>query len=619
MTTSFKINYSAKYGEQLALVAKDVIHPMSWSEGDIWSVTLSDVGAEILKDYYYIVLRGDIIIRTEWSHHSRSGRVREAVDSWIDCPIPGCPFPRKHSAEIFDRPGFRGAGTSIPLFSLRSDSDFGVGEFSDLPEFADWIAATGQKIIQLLPVNDTSRKGEWGDSYPYKPISAFALHPIYIHLQSLGIKEDAAFKKLQKELNGEYFLNYPKVYKAKMQYLHRAFDERGAKDLASAAFKRFVKDNSYWLDDYATVLAKRNREKPDFYRWVQFHADKQFSAAVEYAHSKGVYLKGDLPIGMGADSVEATIHPEQYNLDSSTGAPPDFFTADGQNWGFPTYNWDAMAKDGFAWWKARLRKMSRYFDAFRIDHVLGFFRIWEIPLPEKSGLLGHFNPALPYSREDISNAGLPILGLFIEDPRRPDWFHPLIAPDTSGLQPWQKQRFDAIYTDFFFHRHNEFWKHNAMRKLPDLLSCTGMLACAEDLGMVPDCVPEVLDHEKILSLEMPRVEKGHGWPYLSVCATSSHDTCSIRCWDGPDKEPEECRKILEDNLRSISMLAIFPLQDWLSINWPLRYKDAAAEQVNHPEDPDNKWRWRMHLSTKELLASTEFSKQVSSLIRESWR
>ena len=303
---------------------------------------------------------------------------------------------------------------------------------------------------------------------------------------------------------------------------------------------------------------------------MQFHLDKQLSRAVKYAHEKGVFLKGDLPIGVGRDSVDAATYPNLFNLDSSAGAPPDFFSADGQNWGFPTYNWEEMAKDDYAWWRARLRVMAKYFDAYRIDHILGFFRIWEIPLPQKSGLLGHFNPAMPYSRQEIENLGLPILNLFIEDPRQPGWFHPLIAPDTTGLEPWQKDRFDALYIDFFYHRHNGFWAYNAMRKLPKLLSCTGMLACGEDLGMVPDCVPGVMDHEKILSLEMQRMEKGRPWPYLSVVATSSHDMTSIRLWNGDDKTPEECRNILKAHLDACSMLAIFPLQDWLSMDGGLR-------------------------------------------------
>jgi len=618
--TTFKINYATKWGESLELCSGDVYYPMSWNEGNIWSVTIKNCTAKMLADYSYVVRTEDIITRTEWEHHHRDKAEKIIEDAWIDCPIQGCPFPRKHSAEIFDKPGFRGAGTAIPVFALRSDDDFGVGEFNDLKGMVDWAVRTGQKIIQLLPVNDTSRKGAWGDSYPYNPISSFALHPIYIHLQDVGVKADAEFKKEQKELNKGYFLDYPKVIKAKMRHLRAAFEELGSKDCAKPAYKRFVKENAGWLDPYAQYCAKRDGDSEEFHRWVQYHLDLQFSKVVAYAHKNGVYLKGDLPIGVGRDSVDAVVNPKLYNLDMSAGAPPDFFTADGQNWGFPTYNWDEMAKDGFAWWKARLRKMAQYFDAFRIDHILGFFRIWEIPITEKGGLRGHFNPALPYSKEEIEGMGLPLDGLFIEDPHRKGWFHPLITPDTSKLDWWQKERYDALYTDFFYHRHEAFWKHNAMRKLPELLSCTGMLACGEDLGMVPDCVNEVMDHEKILSLEMQTVEKGHGWPYLSVCATSSHDMTSIRLRDGADdKDPVECRRILQDNLNSISMLAIFPLQDWLSIDAALRYKDPRAEYINNPADPNNKWRWRMHLTVKQLLDNPAWCTQVASLIKDSNR
>ena len=618
MTVTFKIEYKTAWGESLALVLQDKKHPMQWGEGAIWSVTVKDCPAAALKDYTYVVMQDGLIVRTEWAHHkSKSARVIE--DAWIDCPIPGCPFPRAHQAEKFDRPGFRGAGTAVPVFSLRTADDFGIGEFRDLRPLVDWAAATGQSIIQLLPVNDTTRKGGWADSYPYSPVSTFALHPLYIHLQDLGIKADAAFKKQQAALNALPELDYPKVFKAKMAYIRKAWEARGAKDCASAAYKRFVKENDGWLPEYSGFCAKRDKLEPEYYCWMQFHLDKQFGEEVDYARAKGVSFKGDLPIGVSADSAEAYWHPELFNLDSSTGAPPDYFSKDGQNWGFPTYNWEEMAKDDFAWWKARLRKMSRYFDAFRIDHILGFFRIWEIPLPHKSGLLGHFNPAMPFSREEIERLGLPILGLFIEDPRKPGWFHPLITPDTSKLEPWQKQRFDALYTDFFYHRHNAFWARNAMKKLPKLLSCTGMLACGEDLGMVPDCVPGVMDHEKILSLEMQRMEKGRPWPYLSVVATSSHDMTSIRLWNSNDKTPEECRNILKAHLDACSMLAIFPLQDWLSMDGSLRWPNPAEERINDPADPDNRWCWRMHLTTGQLLDNAAFCEEVAALVKGSGR
>ncbi len=618
MNITFKIKYETRWGESLALVLQDKKYPMEWGDGAIWSVTVKDCPAAALKDYTYVLMYDGLIVRTEWSHHSaKSARVIE--DAWIECPIPGCPFPRKHQAEKFDRPGFRGVGTAIPVFSLRTADDFGIGEFRDLRPVVDWAAATGQCILQLLPVNDTTRKGEWADSYPYSPVSTFALHPLYMHLQDLGIKEDAAFKKAQAALNALPELDYPRVFKAKMAYIRKAFEARGAKDLASPACRKFIKDNAAWLPEYAEFCACRDKKEPEYYCWMQFHLDRQFCQEVDYARAKGVSLKGDLPIGVSADSAEAYWHPELFNLDSSTGAPPDYFSTDGQNWGFPTYNWEEMAKDDFAWWKARLRKMSRYFDAFRIDHILGFFRIWEIPVEFKSGMMGHFNPALPYSADEIYFRQLPIDGLFHEDPRHPGMYQPLIAPASYNLPQWQQERFGALYNDFFYHRHDEFWRRNAERKLPELLGATGMLACGEDLGMVPDCVPGVMEHEKILSLKMRGMEQKGEWKYLSVCATSSHDMETLRMQCDHDPEPWEVRRMLWEFLASPSMLAIFPLQDWLALDKGLRRPDRNAERINEPADPHHHWRFRLHFDVRDLLNASEMNAAMEGLIKDSCR
>jgi 4-alpha-glucanotransferase len=618
MNITFKIKYETRWGESLALVLQDKKYPMEWGDGAIWSVTVKDCPAAALKDYTYVLMYDGLIVRTEWSHHSaKSARVIE--DAWIECPIPGCPFPRKHQAEKFDRPGFRGVGTAIPVFSLRTADDFGIGEFRDLRPVVDWAAATGQCILQLLPVNDTTRKGEWADSYPYSPVSTFALHPLYIHLQDLGIKADAAFKKEQAALNALPELDYPRVFKAKMAWIRKAFEARGAKDMASAAYKKFVKENEAWLPEYAQFCAKRDKKEPEYYCWMQYHLDKQFCQEVDYARAKGVSLKGDLPIGVSADSAEAYWHPELFNLDSSTGAPPDYFSTDGQNWGFPTYNWEEMAKDDFAWWKARLRKMSRYFDAFRIDHILGFFRIWEIPVEYTSGMMGHFNPALPYSADEIYFMHLPIDGLFHPDPRHPGMYQPLIAPASYNLPQWQQERFGSLYNDFFYHRHDEFWRRNAERKLPELLGATGMLACGEDLGMVPDCVPGVMDHEKILSLRMRGMEQKGEWKYLSVCATSSHDMETLRMQCDHDPEPWEVRRMLWEFLASPSMLAIFPLQDWLALDKGLRRADRNAERINEPADPHHHWRFRLHFDVRDLLHASEMNAAMEGLIKDSCR
>ena len=629
MKVTFQIEYRTKWGESLALVLADKKYPMSWTDGAVWTLTLDKVSVASLKDYGYVLMKDGLIDRIEWTNHSAkpAAGTKELVlrDSWIDCPIPGCPFPRAHQAEKFDRAGFRGAGTAVPVFSLRSESDFGIGEFNDLKDLVDWAVKTGQCIIQILPINDTTRKGEWKDSYPYSPVSSFALHPIYIHLQDLGIKETAAFKKEQQELNALPEIDYPRVYKSKMALVRKAFTARGQKDLESAACRKFIKENAYWLDEYAEFCAKRDGNEPEYHKWIQFHLDKQLSAQVKYARSKGISLKGDLPIGVSQDSADAYYHPELFNLDSSAGAPPDYFSQDGQNWGFPTYNWDEMAKDDYAWWKSRLRKMSQYFDAFRIDHILGFFRIWEIPVEHKSGLMGHFNPAMPYSADEIYFMRLPREGLFHEDPRHPGFYQPLISPDTSRLEWWQKDKFNALYNDFFYHRHDEFWRRNAERKLPELLSASGMLACGEDLGMVPDCVPGVMDHWKILSLEMTQMDKGHAWPALSVCATSSHDMSTLRMQNAEagkgDMAPWEVKRVLWDHLSSQCMLAIFPLQDWVAIDENLRRPDFMEERVNQPADPNHHWRYRFHLPLSELTSekASELNVQIEGLLKDSGR
>ncbi len=627
MQVTFRVQYNTRWGQSLCLIARDVKYPMQWGDGGIWSVTLDRCTAADLSDYTYVMMEDGLIRHTEWKHHRRKAptgtKTLLCEDAWIECPIEGCPFPREHQAPVFDRPGYRGAGTAVPVFSLRSADDFGIGEFRDLRPLVDWAAATGQNIIQILPVNDTTRKGQWRDSYPYSPVSTFALHPLYLRLQEIGVKRSARFLKLQKELNSLPEIDYPKVFHCKMSFIREAFEACGTKDMESAAYRRFYKENKFWLEEYGQFCAKRDGLEKEYYFWMQYHLDIQFSQEADYARGRGVSFKGDLPIGVSADSAEAYWHPELFNLDSSTGAPPDFFSADGQNWGFPTYNWEEMAKDDFAWWKSRLRKMSRYFDAFRIDHILGFFRIWEIPTEYSSGLMGHFNPALPYSRQEIDNLGLPLEGLFHEDPRHPGMYQPLITPSSKDLPAWQQERFGALYDDFFFHRHDDFWRRNAEHKLPELLSATGMLACGEDLGMVPDCVPGVMDKERILSFEMAGMEKGRPWPYLSVCATSNHDMPTLRMQNAEngDPAPSKVREIIVAHLSSASMLAIFPLQDWLALDEDLRRKDFMNERVNQPADPDNHWRFRFHFNMDGLLSekAAGLASQVRALLENSGR
>ncbi|MCH5246934.1 MAG: 4-alpha-glucanotransferase [Muribaculaceae bacterium] len=656
---------------------------------------------------------------------------------------------------------WKAAGVAIPVFSVRTEEDFGVGDFFDLMKMVDWAVATGQKFLQILPINDTTMSYTWQDSYPYNANSTFALHPMYLRLEQLGLLKDAKrrkhYEELRKQLNELHQIDYELVTKTKAEYTREIFEQEGAKTLESNEFKEFVSANSHWLKPYAAFCVLRDKfHTPDFTAWgeyavyepdkinrfiednkkeiefvfyVQYHLDRQMRTVSDYARSHGVAIKGDIPIGISRTSADAWQSPLLFNMNTSAGAPPDDFSVLGQNWGFPTYNWDEMAKDGFAWWKARFRKMAEYFDAYRIDHVLGFFRIWQIPEDALHGLLGVFHPALPFSPEELRNSydfwinvsvdtkpfimewflndffgeftdeaknkflisnndgsyrlkeefdtqkkvaeyfakldkdekntrlcnallGLIDDVLFIEDPYQKGKYHPRISAQFTyryrSLNDYERWCFDRLYNDFYYHRHNDFWYDKAMWKLPPLLESTNMLTCAEDLGMIPSCVPAVMDALQILALEIqrmpkdPKVEFGQTrhYPYLSVCTTSTHDMSGIRGWWEENREktshfyhnelhehgdvpffaePWICEKIVNMNLHSPSMLCILPLQDWLSISPQLRRNNPADEQINVPANSRHYWRYRMHLTVEKLLEEVHFNRHIASMIHLSGR
>ncbi len=335
---------------------------------------------------------------------------------------------------------WKGTGVAIPVFSLRTEHGLGVGEFNDLKQMVDWAVKTGLKMIQILPINDTTATHSWTDSYPYAAISAFALHPLYLHLDTL-VKED---RKLQKQiavektkLNALDVVDYEEVIRFKIKIIAKVYEEQGAAVLASEDFNQYFNDNKHWLQSYAVFCYLRDQYGTvDFNQWPAFRQYKdaeidrltapdsaaykeialhyftqyqlhvQLKEATAYAHSKGIIVKGDIAIGVYRHGADAWQHPELYHMESQAGAPPDDFAVSGQNWGFPTYNWERMQADGFAWWKQRFEQMSYYFDAFRIDHILGFFRIWSIPMHGVEGILGRFVPAIPVHINEFQSRGI---------------------------------------------------------------------------------------------------------------------------------------------------------------------------------------------------------------------
>lgn len=652
---------------------------------------------------------------------------------------------------------WKGAGVAIPVFSLRSKNSFGTGEFNDLKLLVDWSKKAGLKMIQLLPVNDTTATHSWKDSYPYAAISAFALHPMLINLETVAGKENAgivtALSAKKNQLNKLSELDYEEVTKIKNGVIEELYKLQKKSFKDDLAYITFFELNRHWLEPYAAFAYLRDKYKTaDFNLWkthdsydeskiqelvsplqnhydeialhyfTQYHLHLQLKEVTEYAHKNGIIIKGDIPIGICRNSVDAWIEPGLYHMDEQAGAPPDAFTAKGQNWGFPTYNWEAMQKNNFTWWRKRFEQMSNYFDAFRIDHILGFFRIWSIPAHAVEGIHGRFIPAIPVSinelfakniifekyrytepyvtdsylielfgdkKEAVKNAFFNKLKLkenyntqrkveaffntnqsfdnkvkqglfelisniifFESEGSDGQEFHFRISmQDTfsfKNLDKHSQKELSELYIDYFFHRQDELWRKEAMKKLPGLKSNTAMLVCGEDLGMVPHCVPEVMEQLGILSLEIQRMPKKTGIeffhpndaPYLSVVSPSTHDMSTIRAWWEEDsfktkhfynhlmghkgEAPVYCeawinKEIVLQHLYSPAMWSVFQLQDLFGMNADIRRENPTEERINNPAEAEHYWNYRMHINLEDLLNENDFTEDLRNNIERSGR
>ncbi len=717
--------------------------PMTQHQTGEWTIDLDaqQLSGEPVEFKFVILAEGQ---EPMWEDHfNRSLQLSDLRDGDV--------LVHELNQAFFAIPNEKVAGTLIPVFSLRTRGSFGVGDFGDLKTMIDFLSATHQRVLQVLPVNDTTMTRSWSDSYPYSAISIFALHPQYADLRQLPPLSDpqlaTSMARRQRELNALPKLDYEGVNQAKWEYLQALFNQEGATDMKTDAFRAFFRENEQWLVPYAHYCTLRDRfGTADFSRWpsnqqwneadrkalsnprnkifqqvaihywVQFILSQQLSAAHAYARQKGVVLKGDIPIGVNRHGCDVWAEPRYFNLNGQAGAPPDDFSINGQNWGFPTYNWDAMLEDGCQWWVRRFQNMARYFDAYRIDHVLGFFRIWQIPIDAVNGLTGQFVPSQGMTRQEIESYGFHfnedhctrpfiaewMLGrlfgdrkeevkagylvhlhydiydlkpefntqrkveaadlpddlkealylllsnvLFVRDHKDPNLFHPRISAQNTfvyeALWDNDKAAFNQLYDHYFYHRNNQFWYAEAMKKLPRLVQATRMLVCAEDLGMVPECVPWVMDELRILSLEVQSMPKQYGvrfgnpadFPYRSVCTFSSHDMPTLRQWWDEDHERTQeyynnmlhhsgvaphplpgklARDIVASQLTSGSMLCVLSLQDWMAIDDQLRLPDADAERINIPANPHHYWRYRMHINIEDLLQNQRFAQNIRQLV-----
>jgi 4-alpha-glucanotransferase len=650
-------------------------------------------------------------------------------------------------------------GIIVPLSVLRNSNGTAVGEYPDLGEFAKICKKMKVGLIQLLPINDTG-----GQSSPYFGLTAFALHPLYLRISDLpeaaGFKDKAA--AIDREYKDEVRFPYYKILKAKMELMQEIYKanqsaiEKSAR--GNSVLSKWIGQNP-WVIEYSvyrrlkeihdekswkewtiyrkvtpqeiTALWKDTKLRREhlFWVWLQHAADLQFSTAAKAVRDAGIVLKGDLPILMNDDSCDVWAHPEIFNQNLSAGAPPDMYSPAGQNWGFPLYNWEAQERDGYAWWKQRLAVAGKYYQAYRIDHVMGFFRIWASSPRENSNssIMGRYIPYTPITNSDLRKLGLdkrrvsqphiptdelvnaicenaknenlagktniesvinevfskalnrigseeqwlfkkkikgekdidalclhrvsrPYLyeawknRIFIEYEKGkyfPSWhyrdssaYHSLSKEEKTDLEELLRERIT---------QSEEVWEAQGKKLLSMLVESSPMLACAEDLGTVPACVPRVLNSLRIPGLRVVRWEvrqnkdKKHcipfdEYPELSVCTLSLHDSTTVREWWETEADqklfskflglpsihktynPETAKAFLTKAASARSCFRIFLIQDILHLSDKWYAKDPASERINVPGTyNDFNWTYRLPVSMSEIGKNREFIKAVTAL------
>ena len=644
------------------------------------------------------------------------------------------------------------AGIVAPVAALRTDASVGVGEFSDLPELGAFCAGSGLKLIQILPVNDSGFQ-----SSPYSALSAFGLHPLYLRIGD--IEEAAPFASELGALREKFerFERFPfaDVLRAKLDLLSRIYAANAGRIAADAkpggalagwiaendwvaeyaVYRRLKESNggSHWKDwgERSTATAAgiralwddpKLRKEHLFWVWLQYHLDRQFLRAAEALAQLGIALEGDLPILMNEDSCDVWAHPEYFRRDLSAGAPPDMYSPFGQNWEFPIYDWQALERDDYSWWRRRLKVADRYYSAYRIDHVLGFFRIWATSRNDRSAMLGRFIPSVPIERRELEELGydegrirwlsrahvpgdrvrsaaegcenpeaearrvfdsvLERIGnedlwLFKESIRgeidlerfglaqatvsylQSAWRDRVLLEYESGKfqaqwSYWDTKAYPTLSEDER-RRFEELivrkraaseliWEEQGGRLLKTLKETVPMLACAEDLGAVPDCVPRTLGNLGILGLRVLRWARRWGvqgepymplseYPFLSVCTPAVHDSSTVREWweteaDRDALRPivgeaagherygtETARAVLGAITRAESMICVFQLQDILHLSGRYYAADRSSERVNVPGTTnDFNWTYRFPVKTSVLAGDGELIEAIARVL-----
>ncbi|MDE3055357.1 MAG: 4-alpha-glucanotransferase [Verrucomicrobiota bacterium] len=467
-------------------------------------------------------------------------------------------------------------GIALPLFSCRSHQSCGIGEFLDLLPLIDWCQQIGFQILQLAPLNDTGENAS-----PYSPISSCALDPIFLSLHAL-IEPRLPLDEFR-ALNSLPYLDRLAVREKKMAWLLRYFSLHFHKTVTSPSYARFLQKHS-WLPEYAAFQTEEEGEEPSFYLFLQYLAFTQMEEVKRYAEKKGIALQGDLPFLLPETSADVRAHPSLFCANLTAGSPPDIFNTEGQNWDFPIYDIDAMRKDGFCWWQRRLHTFESLYHLYRIDHVLGFFRLWAIPREQKA---------------------------------------------TEG---------------FFLPSDRFSWASQGKEILSHLLRFSNLKPIAEDLGShAKEVTSQVLHELKIPGTRIMRWEEtktGAPLPYslydpLSVTSVSNFDTEPLPLWwkshpieagrfaewKGWTYETalsqEKTFEILLDAHGTSSLYHINPLQEYLLLFPELSWPHLEQERMHLPGTnlPTN-WTYRFRPSIEEITAHLPLCEKMRRLAKK---
>jgi len=496
-------------------------------------------------------------------------------------------------------------GIVLPLFSLKSFLSCGIGEYPDLLPLIPWVRSIGFDVIQLLPLNDTGR-----ESSPYNALSAFALNPIHLGLHQLPFSPEVPNCS---SLNQRKKINYPEVYAFKDSFLRQYNAKYGDQLKEKADYQSFKNKAAFWLFDYAryksfkvlqnwkpweewfpilrdfpqsleSELSDQVVKEMDYQILLQYLCFHQLESVKQSADAHGVYIKGDIPILINRDSSDVWRYRQLFLLEFSAGAPPDMYAKEGQKWGFPLYSWEQMAIKSYQWWCERLHTASTCYHLYRLDHIVGFFRIWAIPLA-LAPQLGHYIP-----------------------------------------------------------ENQDEWIPHGKQLMQVMLDASGMLPIGEDLGTIPPEVRTCLRSLGICGTKVVRWERSwntdkqyidpKNYPPESMTTVSTHDSETLAewwknqtneamdyaAWHGWTYTPELKRdlreKIIYESHHSGSLFHINLLQEYLALIPGMTWENIDDERINIPGTiSDRNWTYRFRPFIEEIIANPDLQAAMRDVIR----